>query len=121
MASSGILLRGEKHGSNYAGRNQTTFSDIRGGIKSVQRGVISKHIQSNNRESLTVEISVINPDKSFALVTGVFDSGYRGFPVCYVSEISETSLSILAGPVGTGSTNITAADVTFGWQVIEFK
>lgn len=89
-----------------------------GGIKSVQRGVINDTVDSLNGKTITVNISSVNPDKAFAIITGSGKNDTSTIAQCYVSEITETSLKFFAKPYYVQYTDV---KVSFGWQVIEFK
>jgi hypothetical protein len=79
-----------------------------GGIKAVQRGIIS-----NQPNTVTnVELSPINPVKTFVLIDNLFTAGDNTSRNIYITEVNETRFSVR---------RIGSEVVNMSWQVIEFN
>ena len=114
-----MTRKDEQHRPNHAGRNQTTFNDIRGGgIKSVQRGYY-EFDWTGNSSTINVPISTVDPAKTIVSlrVETVSLDARREVKMGKIS-INANAISIELGSPGMSSYHIP----TFvEWQLIEGK
>lgn len=103
-----FIDRRQNNGSNYAGRNQTTFNDIRGGIKSVQRGDLVAELSMNT--PVTIPIAEVDPDRCDL---NIFMKGGDTAVLTYALSENGTAITISTGN-SMGKWNI-----AISWQVIE--
>ena len=89
------------------------------GIKSVQRGTFQETGTSQDKEaSITINLSTINPSKTFILINGGLSAGYSGSSSAvrgYIGSVSATSFVYQ-----TGRASMTISYGFISWQAVEF-
>ncbi len=115
-----IGTTGNTGGSATTGTAMAKLNELlsRGSIKSIQRGTFTEEFSVETAKAITINISTVDPKKTFVIINGGLSAGYASSPSAvrgYVGAVSATSFTYYAG---RGSVTIGAGKVSY--QVVEF-
>lgn len=82
-------------------------------VKSVQRGVFTQSLMTNNQQSFTVTINAVDPAKSYIISSSALDTGSSYSGNVRVTLTNATTITMVTSPANP------AGKVTVDWQVIE--
>ena len=88
------------------------------GIKSVQKGTFVEELDSETAKSNRINISTVNPQKTFVIVNGGVSSGYSSSSSAvrgYVGKVTSTYFIYYSGRA-----SVTIGKGTVSYQVVEF-